>query len=667
MKRSSKANLPATTENSPHSATASEHELDKFLDGLARLAANHASRETFYRALVTGLPQAWDRSSCGVAFSIAGQIVPAYTSSAPDQLGGITADHLTRLMAGLDPNQKKSVGNISVARISSESHWHFISTAALDEQNRFAFWLSIALHDAEPATEILEDLVEEIARQIIEYEQRLLLQQHERRAAELRDLTSMVLGVTQGNNTQQTAYGIVNDLAQFTQADRVCLFDQGARPLACSGVSAFRASSRPIRLLRSLARSVIRKGTAIVHGQSINADQPAWIQSSLDAIRQEWNPVALYGIPLEAESRRWGALTIEYLEGEDIDWVDRQRRIETATHFLVPVYAKMRRLNRGPFLRPIAGLLDLLTSRPWRLIVPLLIVFAVFVAAYWGLMHRYSPLEIAATGTLVPQDFRSVFSPEQGSVGELSVAEGQRVTAGDLIVVIRSDYLQAEIAKAEGELEEALEQLRIFELADVSQITPGGEDSRPEIERARVASELKRQRIRVETVQEALGHLRSREEQLKIYAPASGIVTTRKVETSLPHRPVAAGDELMTIADTEGTWEVILEIDQRRAGYVLEALRASQTEGIPVRMRLSSAPTQVVCGQLRKLDFMARDSNLREASKMVRAYVDIDEAALRSQLRIGTQVDGRIQCGERNGWFILTHELRDKIREFFFF
>jgi hypothetical protein len=85
-----------------------------------------------------------------------------------------------------------------------------------------------------------------------------------------------------------------------------------------------------------------------------------------------------------------------------------------------------------------------------------------------------------------------------------------------------------------------------------------------------------------------------------------------------------------------------------------------------VRFRVAADSEQLFDGEIRKFDYRVKKSP-EDAQSYSRALVDIDETKLAENLRLGVRVIAKIDCGERSNFFLLTYELKDKIREWFFY
>jgi len=230
--------------------------------------------------------------------------------------------------------------------------------------------------------------------------------------------------------------------------------------------------------------------------------------------------------------------------------------------------------------------------------------------------------------------------------------------------------LEVKLTKANGDLDEANQQLSVLKLSEIT-----GDDANPnensDVRRARIASEIKRQEIRISTIEKTKQLLELQQKQLKVTSPIRGQVTSRKIETTLRNRPVSQGDPLLQVADLDSEWEILLDVDEQKISYVIEAFDRAKAQGndqhVMVRLRFTSAPTEEYEGTVREIDFVANREQKDANHAKIRVRVDVDETQAAQLLRMGAGVDARIHCGEKNYLFLFTYEIRDKIREILFF
>jgi hypothetical protein len=154
-----------------------------------------------------------------------------------------------------------------------------------------------------------------------------------------------------------------------------------------------------------------------------------------------------------------------------------------------------------------------------------------------------------------------------------------------------------------------------------------------------------------------LGVVREQKAALEVVSPLDGIVVTWDVQRQLGGRPVKRGDALVTVADTSGPWELLLEVPDRAAGHLVAA-RKNQ-ERLLVSFQMGTEPGNVGHGVVA---FVSPATELTEQSApAVRVTVGLEDANVASY-RPGATVVARIHCGRRSLGYVWLHELWEAVR-----
>jgi multidrug efflux pump subunit AcrA (membrane-fusion protein) len=181
----------------------------------------------------------------------------------------------------------------------------------------------------------------------------------------------------------------------------------------------------------------------------------------------------------------------------------------------------------------------------------------------------------------------------------------------------------------------------------------------------KTASDIERLKIRLRTLESRLAFFENKKSQLEINSPIAGQITTPNLRQRLTDRPINRGDLMMTVSDTNGQWEVELQVPDNRIEFVTTAQAENREQPLEVIFRLASDSEKTFTGKLARLDYRS-DKRSEEDQTMVLAYVTIDEQELGESLRLGTRVYGKISCGKRHNFFLLTYEAKHKIQEWLF-
>lgn len=239
---------------------------------------------------------------------------------------------------------------------------------------------------------------------------------------------------------------------------------------------------------------------------------------------------------------------------------------------------------------------------PYKLIVSalLLIIVAGFFALRWWqgpLLPSYRifsmPLvqTVVATGRVVAVSNTDIGSEISGVVLERRVAEGEQVAAGDLLLVLSSDDVAAQVRQAEAELAELISSTRPQavvdltnaevalaqadrnverrrELAAISAISDeemeqaiqAQAQARNNVENARLrANALSSGGVEEDLLRARIAALQAQLNKAQVHSKVSGTILTRNVEVGDLVQP---GQSLFTIA-LDGKTEIRVPLDER--------------------------------------------------------------------------------------------------------
>ena len=244
--------------------------------------------------------------------------------------------------------------------------------------------------------------------------------------------------------------------------------------------------------------------------------------------------------------------------------------------------------------------MELLVTRykPWIMIILLVLLVSFAIYRWWQgpLLPSYevvsSPLiqTVVASGRVEKVSRTQIGSEITGVVLERLVQEGDRVSRGDVLLVLKSDEISAQVRQAEAELKELATTRRPqaeFDLANAKvQLEQAqreavrrrntelgilsAEESEKSIEAEKLArNNLESARLKVASLapdkveetklREQLAALQAQLAKTKIRAEDSGIILTRNVE---PGDLVQPSQTLFTIA-LDGATEIRVPFDER--------------------------------------------------------------------------------------------------------
>lgn len=263
------------------------------------------------------------------------------------------------------------------------------------------------------------------------------------------------------------------------------------------------------------------------------------------------------------------------------------------------------------------------------------------------LAERLVQRSLVVTGRVAPARESTLASTVTGRVVATSVAEGEVVRAGTVLVALEPDESQAALAQAEVQLADARGQLadaqrqwqRQRELQAQGFLSAAALDA---TERARDTAQR-----HVERAQAAVQQARARRQQVAIRAPADGVLLTRLVEVG---DAVTAGKAVARFA-WAGAARVLLDLDERDVARVAvgqtAAVRADAWPQAPMAARVQRIGTQVdgVRGTVEvelALDDAAADGVRLLPGMTVSAEVVTDAPRPRLLLPLSALRDGRV-------------------------
>lgn len=638
--------------------------LDVLLDALAQQASDASTdRASFYSAINRQIAASTESLASAVFVkNTKGQsrIVQQYGW---DRLPASVSESLNnaskKIIQEISPDQTKSVADSSNAAGHKLVFAHCKPLSGM----QFVFLLVRNTKDNELANQVYRDLTLEIANYIEIFENGKSASKSPRTVVELTQIAQLVQNLGKSNGSGEMAFHLVNDLAKITHADRVTYFSPSAKIKAISGVSNVSQQTSVVKSLTKIARLTLKSGAIEWQGEKIEIDgnrKPRGLEALIKSVPAKSG----FSIPVQQQASNAGILLFEFFELPESAELDRRELVNESIEFVTPVVER----NLRTFSIPGIGLLDWLFNRivvrSVRSGLALCLVLGLIaIAGYW-MFGMQSPFEIYGEGTLQTAEQNHIFSHVDGEVERLLVREGSHVKPGEHLLQIRSKDLEKEIVSVRGRIEEAQTEQRALRLADLSIASENS--GRDESQRA---SDLERLKIRLETLASQLQLLEEKEKQLVIRTPIVGSITTQNLKQKLFDRPIDRGDLLMTVSNTDGQWQVELAIPDNRVEFIKSAMTAAklvdESAELEVIFRLASDSNQTYTGKLTHIDYRSDQRSTAEETQVI-AYASIDEQELGDSLRLGSRVYGKVACGQRNNFFLLTYEARNRINQWFF-
>lgn len=266
------------------------------------------------------------------------------------------------------------------------------------------------------------------------------------------------------------------------------------------------------------------------------------------------------------------------------------------------------------------------------------------------------PLTISAPGHFLPEARQLVFAPETGVIfpEHLSLPENGRVQAGQLLLTITGRELELEISQVEGRLATVNEQIR--SLRSTRAERDGSPQERIPVERD-VSIRLAELQARQQGLQQERELLQSRAASLQVTSPIEGEILTWNAQQLLSGRPVTRGEQLLSIGQTEGAWEVLAEVRDRDLEHFLIGLERHQRE---VRLQAETTEGTQGTGVVREISPVVGEPRPGEYAVRVRVNV----TAWPTTPRPGGQVRLQLNAGSYPAGYVWFRHAWAKLRQF---
>lgn len=465
----------------------------------------------------------------------------------------------------------------------------------------------------------------------------------------------------------RTVHGSL-DLSQTSR--RVC--DEGRRILECdrvtlavaqrghmtvtaiSGQDRFDSRSDMVRLMNQLADAVAASGEPLWYdGQSTNL--PPQLESAAQRYLDESQSRLLAVYPLfppgstDGEPRP-GVKAIGVLIAEQIDDArPRERiaaRIEPVRDHAAIAVANSLAYDGGMLVavcRKLASPFAAITLPRWGMVagaVGLVMAALCLVPA---------DLKLEGRGILQPVARREVFANVAGVVTKVHVRHGDTVKAGQdqPLLELENPALEERIASLEGQIAATAERARAVQNTLLSE-----RDLRP-AEKDRLRGELAQLQQTTIALNEQRELALHQKQQLRVFSPIDGIVTTWDVHDRLVARPVERGQVLLSVANADGEWELDIRMPEDRMGHILQAQK-DYGEDLRVQFILATDPGITYEGRVKEVHRRAEVHG--EAGNSVAVKVAFDRDQL-PHLRPGATVIAKVVCGSRSIGYVWLHDL----------
>lgn len=464
----------------------------------------------------------------------------------------------------------------------------------------------------------------------------------------------------------ETGQDIVRELAEegrrLLACDRVSvLVRSGARwrVAAVSGVEQHSPRSQAVSQMERLAHAALRAPQPELLW-STDTELAPQIQTRVDAYLEESGAreFVLAPCPVPPQDphthrpRLSLAILAEQFEGELP--ADAYPLLHNAREHAAVAFERAVRTGMLGSLRRAAGAAHASAKRA----VLLLGALAALAAGGAALMLIPADLKIATEGRFAPAERARVFAPFDANIEEVLVQHGQQVRAGDPLLRLDSLSLRLDLEEAESALATARQEISALETAKLRAGLPGADR---QLDVSAIAAKITALEKQVQHQHKRIELLNSEIERFVLYSPIAGKVLSWRPQDYLGDRPVRRGQRLLEIAETEGAWNIELDVPDRQTGHLIEAAQTSAP--LMIEYVVKSDPATVHRGRVQRIAAATQaDSSGEPTLRLEVAPHDAGAAAPRS----GMTVSAKVYCGKHSLGYVWFHETLEVLQRRFF-
>ena len=486
-------------------------------------------------------------------------------------------------------------------------------------------------------------------------------------------IDTFVREIHRGLDPEQTAYVIANEGRRIIDCDRasVVLIKGGRCQIkAVSGLDSIERRADQVKQLQKLTKAIVKTNEPFWYSGD-DENLPPQIEKRLHNYIDKSHTKMLAVIPLrdirssdeqtdgkrdaasEAKQEIIGALIVEQLKDSTVEAPLRKRIGVVSEHSQTALSNAIE--HNSLFLLPLWKALGSLT-KPFRgsQLPKTLLWLCLFggIAAFFALVPY--PFTLSSNGQLQPKVQYEVYAKIGGILQEVLVPQDDvvRVNANDELARMTNNDLSVQIQNLEGQIAQTKEQIRSFQRANQM-------ERQERLDAIMLDGQLNQEIESLNSLQRELSLKQKQLGNLIVRSPANGVVVNWQVRKNLLKRPVDRGQNLMTVVDPSGGWQLELEIPERRIGHLLQRIKKSD-DPVEVSFALVSRPGMEFTGKLvsvdEKLEVYSDDGNT------AKAIVQFDNDQIPADLlKSGTRINAKLNCGIRSIGFVWFHEMFETI------
>ena len=521
--------------------------------------------------------------------------------------------------------------------------------------------------------------VRQVTRYATEYFKNRQLRNFSDRQSLWTQLEDFTRNIHKTLDLKETLYTVANESRRLIECDRVSLAicrGNKAKIEAVSGQDMVDKRSETVRLLGDLATAVVKVNEPIIYTGDSSQLAPQ-VESVLEEYVDASHTKTIAVYPLVArtidekdydETERdklvipppFGAIIVEQIENSNVSEAMKKRVEIVVEHARVAVGNAMD--HNSIFLAPLwqaIGKSKFLVAA--RTLPKTISVCVAVVALILAMIFVPWNFNMHCDGSLEPIVRQNVFARESGKVDVLNVRHGSQVKAGDVLLELSNNELQAEWEKNEGDLNECRKQILALKEASYEA---------KDAERIRVAGQLAQYTEREKTLVRQREILMTRLDDLKVRSTIDGTVMTFDLENKLRNRPVQPGQILLEVARPEDGLLLELQMPEKRMGHIDDyrnyLLASDPGARLTARFVMTVDPSKNYDATVIEEHDRAENRGTEEMTVLIRAFID-ESNALPVGTRAGAGVSAKVYCGKRALGYVCFNEVVAFLQKTVFF
>jgi GAF domain-containing protein len=491
------------------------------------------------------------------------------------------------------------------------------------------------------------------------------------------DFEQFVLQLHKSLDLKEVAFTAANDGRLLVGCDRLSVAILDGRKTvvrSISGQDNVNQRANLVRRMTKLASHVIRTNEKMEYTGKVDHLAPKVERALADFIQESGSRMVTViplfkpdpvvqkedsnGRPKEVIRKAVGGLIVEQVAESQPKAGVLEKSELIADHVGASIYnaKQYNRLFLMPLWRGLGKVFGFLEGRNGVKAALVVLLLASVVVAMVMVPWEY---RVEGQGRMMPVIQKDVFVPWDGEVVEILVDSGQHVEKGQPLLKIKNPDLATQKTAAVGEqsTKQALRLTILNELSKIQRSSDSNKKNELEGQLRQTQEEIKSLDLQQEILDERIA-------SLSVRAPISGVIATFQLEQLLLNRPVRRGEVLLEIKHDDGKWHLELDIEEKRMGHFLDAVKANGNDlALPVEFVLATDSESEFNGKVYRMSTRANSS--QESGSVVMVFCEFDETQLPRQPRIGAEVRAKISCGEKSLGYVLFGDVLEFVQKYF--